>query len=144
MQNIFSAGAEFDFGTVVFSEEDIIEFAAKNDPLDFHINKESAKAHLFQELVASGQHAFHYFYVRHWIPRFGKSVLCGLSVENWKFLKPIYAGQSVHCRLSILEITRHQGRNSISVTWKFEFLNEEKAHFQHLEMTVLHRLPEEK
>ncbi len=139
MHNLFSAGAMFDFGTVIFTEEDIIDFARRNDPLDFHLDKEHAEAHFFKKLVASGQHAFHHFYVHHWIPRFGSTVLCGLSVENWKFLKPMYAGQPIHCILRINSVIGHEGRSTLTVKWLFEFLNEEGFHFQQLEMSVLHR-----
>lgn len=139
MQDQFSAGAEYDFGTVIFSEEDIIDFALLNDPLDFHTNRDIAKDHIFGDLVASGQHAFNYFYVKEWIPRFGKTVLCGLGVENWKFQSPIYANQVVRCRLSISNVISHAGRNSCTVYWRFEFLNSENTHFQQLDMSVLHR-----
>lgn len=44
-KNNFSAGDEFDFGTVVFTEEDIIRFATAYDPLDFHLSKEAARQH---------------------------------------------------------------------------------------------------
>ena len=140
MQNNFSAGATFDFGTVIFSEQDIINYALKNDPLEFHTSKEAAKKHIFKDLVASGKQAFDFFHVEHWIPKFGQGILCGLSVTNWFFLKPIYAGMTIHCVVTILEMQHHPGRNSASITWKFEFKNEKGLNFQQLEMTVLHRI----
>lgn len=140
MQNLFSAGVTFDFGTVIFSEQDIISYALKNDPLEFHTDKEAAKKHLFKALVASGKQAFDYFHIKHWIPKFGNSVLCGLSVNNWFFLKPIYAGMPIHCIVTILEVKDHPERNSAGITWKFEFKNAEGLNFQQLEMTVLHKV----
>ena len=140
MPNSFSAGDLYDFGTVSFSEQDIIDYALKNDPLNFHINKEVARSHIFKNIVASGQHAFHHFYVHHWIPQFGSTVLCGLSVDNWSFQKPIFAGSPVRCVVSILKLNLHQDKNSASIKWLFEFINSEGVHFQKLEMTVLHRL----
>ncbi len=136
----FSVGDVYDFGTVVFTEQDIIDYAKKNDPLEFHTDKEIAQAHMFKELVASGQHAFHHFYVNHWIPSFGKTVLCGLSVNNWSFHKPIYPEIPVHCIVRIESLHHHVEKNSVSIKWKFEFLNSKGIHFQQLEMNVLHRI----
>jgi len=140
MQIIFSAGAKYDFGTVIFSEQEIIDFALIHDPLEFHTNREVAKTHLFKGIVASGKQAFHHFHIKHWIPKFGHTVLCGLSVNNWYFLKPIYANASVRCIVTIAEMTQHPKKNSVSIKWKYEFLNEEDAHFQSLEMTTLHKM----
>ncbi|HRH66689.1 MAG TPA: MaoC/PaaZ C-terminal domain-containing protein [Bacteroidia bacterium] len=134
----FSAGAEFDFGTVVFSEEDIISFAKAYDPLDFHLSKEAAKAHFFKNIVASGPHPFHHFYKNVWVPRFGNTVLAGLAVDNWRFLKPIYAGEPVMCKVVITEFIHHPEHNSASIRWNFNFLNKKGELFQHLEMFVLH------
>lgn len=134
-----NAGAEFDFGVVVFTQEDIITFAKQYDPLDFHLSVEAAKEHFFRDIVASGPHAFHHFYKNVWVPRFGNTVLCGLAVDNWRFLKPIYPGQKVFCNVVITEASHHAERNSISVRWNFNFTNEKGDFFQHLEMLVLHR-----
>ncbi|HNS11226.1 MAG TPA: MaoC/PaaZ C-terminal domain-containing protein [Bacteroidia bacterium] len=140
MSITFSAGAGYDFGTVIFSEQDIIDFALANDPLEFHTNREVAKKHLFKGLVASGKQAFHHFHIKHWIPKFGSSVICGLSVHNWNFLKPIYANQSIHCKVTISEMTQHAEKGSASIKWKYEFIDSHGAHFQQLEMTVLHKM----
>lgn len=133
-----SAGEEFDFGTVVFSEEEIIAFAKAYDPLDFHLNKSAAQEHFFRDIVASGPHPFHHFYKNVWVPRFGKTVLAGLAVDNWRFLKPVYAGDQIRCNVIITDITYHPERNSASVRWNFNFVNKNDEIFQHLEMLVLH------
>jgi acyl dehydratase len=139
MKNRFSTGDSYDFGTVTFSEQDIIEFALKNDPLPFHTNKSVAENHLFKALVCSGQQPFHHFYVKHWIPIFTSSVLCGISVTNWNFQKPVYAGTTVHCKVTIIHLQIHEHHNTITVTWKFEFTNAENIPLQELEMRVLHQ-----
>lgn len=133
------AGAEFDFGTFLFTQENIIEFARANDPLEFHLSAELAKKHFFKELVASGRQPLHEFYIREWIPRFGKTVLAGLGVEVWRFLKPVHPGDQIHCRVIISEATRHAEYGSIKVRWSFNFWNARKELVQHLEMLVLHK-----
>lgn len=141
MQKIsFSAGEEFDFGTVILHQDEIIAFAREYDPLEFHTDPEVAKKHIFKKLVSSGPHLFHHFYKNIWIPKFGKTVLCGLAVDNWRWFRPNYAGQKVSCYVRILSAEPDNRRNSVSVRWKFEFFDPEGQLLQHLEMLVLHRL----
>lgn len=136
----FNAGAEFDFGIVIFSEEDIIEFARRCDPLDFHTDPEAASKHMFKGLVCSGQQPFNYFYVHHWIPAFGKNVLCGLSVQNWRFIRPVYAHQELRGMVRILQVNRDKTRASAQVLWQFSFYLKNNELAQELDMLVLHRL----
>ena len=66
---------------------------------------------MFKDLVASGPHIFNLFYKEVWVPRFGASVLCGLALDNWKFLRPVYPDQPIRCRLVISEVIEHPEKN---------------------------------
>ena len=136
---MFRLNENHDLGKKSFSEEEIISFAKNYDPLEFHLSAEAAKKSIFKALVASGPHPFHYFYKERWLPLFGKSVVAGLGVDNWRFLKPIYANQEVHCIVRVKEVIPHPEKKTVSVRWLFEFKNEKKELFQHLEMIVLHQ-----
>ena len=131
--------AIYDLGVKKFSEEEIIDFAMRYDPLEFHLSVEAGKKSLFKNLVSSGPHPFHYFYKNHWIPKFGKTVVAGLGIDNWKFLKPVYANQQVHCSIRITELIPHKEKGTATVRWLFEFRNEKEELLQHLEMIVLHK-----
>jgi acyl dehydratase len=137
--NLPSAGNEIDLGTRSLSRQEITDFARAYDPLDFHLDEAVAKQHLFKDLVASGAHLFHLFYKEGWIPRYGSSVLCGLAVDNWKFLRPVYPDQPIRCRLLVSEVIRHPEKGSVSVRWNFNFEDPDRRLVQHLEMLVLHR-----
>ena len=137
--HMFKLNENHDLGKKSFSEEEIISFAKNYDPLEFHLSAEAAKKSIFKSLVASGPHPFHYFYKERWLPQFGKSVVAGLGVDNWRFLKPIYANQGVHCIVQVKEVTPHHEKNTVSVRWLFEFKNDKEELFQHLEMIVLHK-----
>lgn len=102
--NELSVGKKFDFGEIIFSEQQIIDFAKAFDPLDFHTDKELAKKTIFKGLIASGPHVFNYIYQREWIPRFGKTVICGMGVSLWKFIKPVYANQKIKAELTVLSM----------------------------------------
>ena len=136
---MFELNAQYDFGRKNFTEEEIIDFAMRYDPLDFHLSVEGGKKSLFKSLVSSGPQPFHHFYKNHWIPRFGKTVLAGLGIDNWRLLKPLHANEEVHCTLTITELIPHPEKGSVTVRWRFEFQNSEGELFQHLEMIILHK-----
>lgn len=141
MKDIF-AGKKIDLGEVVLSEQEIIDFAKAFDPLEFHTDIELAKKTIFRGLIASGPHLLNVFYQREWIPRFGKTVICGMGISNWKFVKPIYAGQKTKAELSVLSIERNHKIGGDAVTWLFEFKNEKGEIVQLLQMEVMHNFQE--
>ena len=128
----------YDLGTIRFTEAEIIDFAMRYDPLDFHLSVEDGKKSLFKSLVSSGPQAFHHFYKNHWIPKFGRTVLAGIGIDNWRLLKPIHVEEEVHCIVTITELIPHPQKGSLTVRWRFEFQNAKGELFQHLEMIVLH------
>ncbi|CAN5480551.1 MaoC family dehydratase [soil metagenome] len=136
---MFELNKKFDLGEKKFSEEEIIDFAMQYDPLEFHLGVEAGKKSIFKSLISSGPHPFHHFYKNHWIPKFGKTVLAGVGVDNWRFLKPVYANEMIHCFVTIIDLNLHPEKGSITVRWRFEFYNEKKELNQHLEMLVLHK-----
>lgn len=132
-------GKKYRLGEKSLSEKEIIDFATDYDPLDFHINKEVAQKSIFNGLVASGSHLFHWFYKEEWIPLFGSSVLAGLQLNNWKFLLPVYANQKIEASATIEAIKPSSKRNASIVEWKFEFTNEDNKLVQSLELFILHK-----
>lgn len=123
-----------------FTPESIIAFASKYDPLPFHLSHEEAQKSIFKKLVASGPHPFHQFYVYHWLPVFSHTVMAGLSLNNWRFLLPVYAGDYIHCTVSVVRIVPFKEKNSAAVTWGFIFINQQNELVQQLEMEVLHKI----
>lgn len=49
-------GQEMNFGTIVMTEAEILDFARRYDPQPFHVDPERAKATIFGGLIASGLH----------------------------------------------------------------------------------------
>ena len=139
MKEKFVVGDKYDLGEITLSEEDIIDFAKAFDPLDFHVDKEAAKKTIFKGLIASGPHIFNLIYRREWLPRFGKTVICGLGVSNWKFIKPVYAGQTIHVELEIISMKPDIKMGGTAISWLFEFKNEKGEMVQLLQMEVMHK-----
>lgn len=138
MKNL-QVGQKFDLGFITLSEQEIIDFAKAFDPLDFHVDKQAAEKTMFKGLIASGPHLFNLIYRREWLPRFGKTVICGMGVSNWKFIKPIYAGQKIKAELTVLSLKPMAEMVGIAITWLFEFKNEKGEMVQFLQMEVMHK-----
>ena len=133
-------GKKLDFGEIVLSEKEIIDFAKQFDPLDFHTDKEAAKKTIFKDLIASGPHVFNLIYRREWIPRFGKSVICGLGIYNWKFIKPIYANKKIKVEVTISSLKKNERIGGMEVGWYFEFKNDKGEIVQTVDSGVMHDL----
>lgn len=133
-------GDKFTFDPIILTEEDIIEFATQFDPLYFHTNPIAAKKSIFKGLVASGPQIFIFTHKKYWIPKFGASVMAGLEINNWKFLKPVYPEQKIFGSAEIIDLKANSLKGSAIITWKYEFKNDAKETVKSLKMTILHKL----
>ncbi len=133
-------GQVFDFGSLTLSDDDIINYAKLNDPLIFHTDKKAAEASIFKGLVSSGPQVFNTFYIKQWVPILGHTVLCGLEINNWRFLTPIYANQPTTCKVTIVYLRKNEEKRHVVITWRYEFFNPKGDMAQTAEVTVMHKL----
>lgn len=110
------AGDTRELGSYQFTAENIKRFARKYDPQPFHLDEEAAKGSLFGALCASGWHtgaACMRMVVDankrdhdEAIARGEKPVLSGPSpgFKNLKWLKPVYAGDTVTFSSTIMSL----------------------------------------
>jgi acyl dehydratase len=136
----FALNKSFDLGTVILSEQDIIDYAKLNDPLEIHLNKQVAEKSIFKGLVSSGSQILNTFHIKSWIKMFGDSILCGLEINKWKFLKPVYANQPIIGKVTIVFFKPNPEKGHCVVTWGYEFIDEKGEFVQTLEITVMHRM----
>lgn len=96
-------GRRFELGSVSLSKEDIVEFADRYDPQEFHLNEEAAKA-VFGGLIASGWQTA-CLYQRLLVEGFLGRAAClgGAGVESLRFLKPFFADANLSGRVTIVE-----------------------------------------
>jgi acyl dehydratase len=137
-QNI-NLNTRIDLGVVVLTEQEIIDFAKLFDPLDFHIDREAARKSYFGRIIASGPHIFNLVHRTKWIPMFKDTVICGIEVKHWKFLKPVYPEKPIQAYVSITGMSPNPEKQVISITWFYEFLDENGEAVQTLEMIILHK-----
>lgn len=140
MNNKFVVGTKIVLGDFFLTEKDIIDFGKAFDPLDFHIDIEKAKKTIFKGLIASGPHIFNHVYRKAWLPLYGNTIVCGMGVYNWKFIKPIYANQLIKAEVTILSTREEQHLGGIAVMWQFEFKDEKNEMVQILQTEVMHKI----
>lgn len=98
-------GQVFEAGPVDVTEAEIIAFAQKFDPQDFHLDAARAQQTAFGELVASGWHtaAMTMSMIVAAMPKM-KGGMIGRKVEDMSWLRPVRPGDRLHYRGEILEI----------------------------------------
>ncbi|TXR47432.1 MaoC family dehydratase [Phyllobacterium endophyticum] len=115
-------GVERDLGTYSFTADEIVKFATKYDPQRFHVDPEAARKSNFGALCASGWHT-----TSVWMrlnvedmksvvkaamargekpPQFGPSP----GFENLKWLKPVYAGNTIRFTRTIKNVRALKSR----------------------------------
>jgi acyl dehydratase len=115
-------GVERDLGTYSFTANEIVEFATKYDPQRFHVDPEAARKSNFGALCASGWHTTAIWMrlnvedmksvVRAAMARGEKPPQFGPSpgFENLKWLKPVYAGDTIRFTRTIKDVRALKSR----------------------------------
>lgn len=135
----FFEGKVIDLGVTALSEDQIMEFARTFDPLDFHISKAAAAKSFFGRLIASGPHIFTEVHRTKWLPLFKDTIVCGMGINNWRFLKPVYPDQPIHAYATMTRLQLNPNGKMVSVWWRYEFKDKENELVQHLEVQILHK-----
>jgi acyl dehydratase len=93
-----------DLGQVTVSAEEIKKFAAQFDPQPFHLDEEAGRRSLFGGLCASGWHTCS-LAMKLTVENFlrDSSSMGSPGVENLRWLKPVYAGDTLSLRHRVLE-----------------------------------------
>jgi len=105
------------------TETDVVNFAGLTGDFDpLHVDHEFAAQTPFKKPIAHGL--------------LGLSLLAGLSstsprvrtvalvaVTDWKFIKPVYFGDTLHALTEVVE-KRPNGRRSGHVTWRRQLINQ--------------------
>ena len=101
-------GKETDFGTYEVTRDEVLDFARKYDPQPFHLSDEAAAQTHFGRLAASGWHTCAMVMatiVRHMSEGEGQAGLGSPGIDELRWLKPVYPGDTLHVRGQIVETT---------------------------------------
>jgi acyl dehydratase len=101
-------GKETDFGRYEVTREEVLEFARKYDPQPFHLSDEAAAKTHFGRLAASGWHTCAMVMavtVEHLMSGEPQAGLGSPGIDELRWLKPVYPGDTLHVRGRIVDKT---------------------------------------
>ena len=108
-------GAETYFGRYEVTREEVLDFARKYDPQPFHLSDEAAAKTHFGRLAASGWHTCA-MTMAVIVRAFAERPQAGLGspgVDELRWLKPVYPGDTLHVRGEIVEKTPSRSKPEI-------------------------------
>src|ERR1051325_8069863 len=105
-------GAETDFGSYEVTREEVLDFARKYDPQPFHLSDEEAAKTHFGRLVASGWHtaAMTMAAIARHVVDDKQAGLGSPGIDELRWRRPVYPGDTLHVRGQILEKTPSRSR----------------------------------
>ncbi|MDO8605021.1 MAG: MaoC family dehydratase [Phaeospirillum sp.] len=122
----YVTGAVHCFGSIVVEEDEVIAFAKRFDPQDFHTDPEAAKATPFGGLIASGWHTagmMMRLYADHYLTKVGS--LASPGVDELRWIKPVRPGDALSVRVTILDAVLSRSKPDRGVVTSFiEVLNQ--------------------
>jgi acyl dehydratase len=117
----FSVGRDFDLGSVVVDEADMLEFARRFDPQWYHLDAERAAASHWGGIIASGWFTASLcmrLYVDNLISRAAADTSPGLDELRW--LAPVRAGDRLQLRVTVLDAgpsSRSPELGTVTLQW---------------------------
>ncbi len=105
------------FGAYRVTREEVIAFAEKYDPQPFHLSDEAAAQTHFGRLSASGWHtcAMTMSMLVENLSRHKQAGLGSPGVDELRWLKPVYPGDTLTCESEVLEKRVSQSRPEIGI-----------------------------
>jgi acyl dehydratase len=124
----FPVGNVREFGAMPVTRDAVIAFAQQFDPQPFHVDDDAAAAALFGRLSASGWHTCA-MAMRMMCDDYllESSSLGSPGIDNLRWTKPVYPGDTLSVRLTVLETRPMASRLTVGlVSSKWEVLNQHR------------------
>ncbi|KWR89837.1 MaoC family dehydratase [Cupriavidus sp. IDO] len=107
----FEVGSRRELGSYLVTEEEILSFARQYDPQPFHIDKEAAANSIYGGLISSGWMTCSIMMRLLVLSATGKSASMGSpGVDEIRWLKPVYAGDTLTVVLNVLDTRPSQSK----------------------------------
>ncbi|MCW6535532.1 MaoC family dehydratase [Sphingomonas lycopersici] len=112
-----AVGAKSSFGNYPVTREEVVAFAQKYDPQPFHLSDEAAAGTHFERLSASGWHtcAMVMSMVVENLKNHRQAGLGSPGVDELRWLKPVYPGDTLRCETEVIEKRRSQSRPEMGI-----------------------------
>ena len=111
-------GSKASFGAYDVTREEVVAFAAQYDPQPFHLSDEAAAETYFGRLSASGWHTAAMtmrMTVDH-MRTHRQASLGSPGIDELKWLRPVYPGDTLRCESELLEKRRSASRPDMGIT----------------------------
>ena len=105
------------FGGYEVTREEVLEFASKYDPQPFHLSDEAAAQTHFGKISASGWHTCS-MTMRMMVENMMNEKSAGLGspgVDQLRWIKPVYPGDTLRCETEIIEKRRSASRPEMGI-----------------------------
>jgi acyl dehydratase len=105
-------GSKAAFGSYAVTRKEVIEFAQQYDPQPFHLDDEAASQTHFGRLSASGWHTCA-MTMAMLVGNLNATKQAGLGspgVDELRWLKPVYPGDTLRCETEVIEKTQSRSR----------------------------------
>lgn len=106
-------GKKTSFGSYAVTRDEVIAFASKYDPQPFHLDDEAAANTHFGRLSASGWHTCAMvmsMVVANMKSGEGHAGLGSPGVDELRWLRPVYPGDTLRCETEVIEKTPSRSR----------------------------------
>lgn len=112
-----AVGAKASFGNYRVTREEVIAFAEKYDPQPFHLSDEAAAQTHFGRLSASGWHtcAMVMSMIVENLKNHRQAGLGSPGVDELRWLKPVYPGDTLRCETEVIEKRQSQSRPEMGI-----------------------------
>lgn len=123
-----SVGDTAAFGSYPVSRDDVIAFATRYDPQPFHLSDAAAAKTHFGRLAASGWHscAMTMAMIVEQMTIDPVASLGAAGIDELRWLKPVYPGDTLHCTTTVLETRMSNSRPEMgSVRSKMTVTNQD-------------------
>ena len=110
-------GSRQSFGQYEVTREEVLEFAGKYDPQAFHLDDEAAAQTHFGKISASGWHTCA-MTMAMMVENLKANRQAGLGspgVDQLRWVKPVYPGDTLRCESEILEKRRSKSRREMGI-----------------------------
>jgi len=128
-------GQVIDLGSLSPTTEEIVAFATQFDPQPFHLSEEGGQASMFGGLCASGWHTCS-LAMRLMVTNFlnQSSSLGSPGLENIRWLKPVFPGDTLSLRQTVLEKRPMSKRPDVGLLrTQWEMFNQRGDQVLHME-----------
>jgi acyl dehydratase len=124
----YQPGFIAEYGSITVDEHEVIEFARRFDPQEFHTDPDKAARGFFGGLIASGWHTASLMmrlFADHYLSKVASLGSPGIDELRW--MRPVKPGDTLSIRVTILEARRSTSKPDRGfVRTQVEVLNQRK------------------